>query len=223
MDVTSAGPLWQPEISRPGQAFGHGEGSWLCMSPFRRVGGVAFRSVAVSMRHLQIVGVMQPVFPLAAGNRPKAAPRALQIEQAELLWDNVFDLGVSGGHPQSAQPAAVIVPPPQVSHYGVPVLGVPFTGRTVRLFPLHQPTLCPPDKIMRVAFQILIAHCGTCLLSVAAAVSPWLSAQDRDRNRSHRDSHTQHSLECYDPTRCTIDRICLTTQLDWYWLGRSRT
>ena len=77
---------------------------------------------------------------------------------------------------------------------------------------------------MRVGFQIVIGHCGECLLSAVTAASPWLvEGADRDRNRSHRDSHPQYGLECYDPTRRTIDRICPTTELDWYWLGREQS
>ena len=92
--------------------------------------------------------------------------------KGQLLWDDVFDLSVRARYPESAQAAAAIVPPPQVSHHDFPVVGMPLTGRTIRSLPLHPPTLRPSEPRMRVGFQILIVHCRMRFLSAATAVPP---------------------------------------------------
>ena len=137
------------------------------MSPLRRVRSVAFGSVAVSVRHLQVVGMMQPRSPLPPGDSPKASPSAVQVEQAELLWYDVFDLGVLARHPQTTQSAATIVAPRQVSNHALFVVGIPATRRAIRLRSLHEPTLHLAESRMGVSFQILIQHCRIPSLSTS--------------------------------------------------------
>ena len=137
------------------------------MSPLQKVRSVAFRSVAVGVRHLQVVGMMQHRSPLPPCDSPKASLSALQVEQAELLWYDVFDLGILARHPQTTQSAAMIVAPRQVSHHALLVVGIPATRRAVRLRLLHQPTLHPAESGMGVSFQILIQHCRKPSLSTA--------------------------------------------------------